>query len=75
MNLTLSVDEKVVERARGAARAMNKSLNQLVREYLEQLAGETNTEGTLTELRQLSAQSDGHSHGEPLDRDELHERA
>lgn len=75
MNLTLSVDDKVVERARGAAHAMNKSLNQLVREYLEQLAGETDTEGTLAELRQLSAQSGGRSQGKRLDRDELHERA
>ena len=75
MNLTLSVDDKVVARARGAARAMNKSLNQLVREYLEQLAGETAVAETLAELRQLSAQSDGRAHGKRLDRDELHERA
>lgn len=39
MNITLSVDEQVAERARQAAQAMGKSLNQAVREYLEQLAG------------------------------------
>ena len=39
MNITLSVDEKVAQRAREAAQKMGKSLNQVVRDYLEQLAG------------------------------------
>ena len=39
MNITLSVDEQVVQRAREAAKKMGKSLNQAVRDYLEQLAG------------------------------------
>ncbi len=39
MNITLSVDQQVAERARLAARKMGKSLNQAVRDYLEQLAG------------------------------------
>ena len=38
MNLILSVDEQILKRARKTARAMGKSVNQLVREYLEQLA-------------------------------------
>ena len=41
MNITLSVDEQVAQRARQAAQRMGKSLNQLVRDYLEQLAGES----------------------------------
>ena len=40
MNITLSVDERVAEAAREAARKMGKSLNQAVRDYLVQLAGE-----------------------------------
>ena len=36
MNLTLSVDERVAEGARQTAQAMGKSLNQVVRDYLEQ---------------------------------------
>jgi replicative DNA helicase len=40
MNITLSVDERVAENAREAARKMGKSLNQAVRDYLEQLAGQ-----------------------------------
>ncbi|MBK9574455.1 MAG: MerR family transcriptional regulator [Rhodoferax sp.] len=39
MNITLSIDEQVAQRARGAAQKMGKSLNQVVRDYLEQLAG------------------------------------
>ena len=39
MNITLSVDEQVALRAREAARRMGKSLNQAVRDYLDQLAG------------------------------------
>ncbi len=39
MNITLSIDEQVAQRAREAAQKMGKSLNQVVRDYLEQLAG------------------------------------
>lgn len=38
VNITLSIDEQIAERARRAAGTMGKSLNQAVREYLEQLA-------------------------------------
>jgi hypothetical protein len=34
MNITLSVDERVVEQARKAARSMGKRLNQAVRDDL-----------------------------------------
>ena len=39
MNITLSADAQTVEKARMAAQRMGKSLNQAVRDYLEQLAG------------------------------------
>ncbi len=39
MNITLSVDEKTVTRARERADAMGRSLNQVIREYLQKLAG------------------------------------
>jgi hypothetical protein len=41
MNLTLSVDEALVERARESARQRGTSLNALIREYIEVLAGNT----------------------------------
>ena len=37
MNITLSIDEQVADSARKAAQSMGKSLNQAVRDYLEQL--------------------------------------
>lgn len=72
-NITLSVDERVVREARQAAQAMGKSLNQLVREYLEQLAGKRDIDRDIEEFRRLSGQGD--SRGWVFNRDEIHERA
>jgi hypothetical protein len=74
MNLTLSVEERLVKQARKKAEAMGKSLNQLVREYLERLVGGDNAERDVEELRRLSAGSRGRSRGWRFDRDEVHER-
>ncbi|MFN7882310.1 MAG: DUF6364 family protein, partial [bacterium] len=55
MNITLSADEKIIERARKAALGMGKSLNQAVRDYLEQLAaGEEGLDAELEALRSLA---------------------
>jgi uncharacterized protein involved in exopolysaccharide biosynthesis len=70
MNLTLSVDEKTAERARAAAQSMGKSLNQMVRDYLEQLAGLPALEAELEELRRTSGQ--GNSGGKKFDREEIY---
>ncbi len=74
MNLTLAIDDDLVRDARQTARAMGKSLNQLVREYLEQLTGRDEPARDIGELRRLSEEACGHSRGWRLDRDELHER-
>lgn len=73
MNLTLSVDEQVAARARKKAEALGKSLNQLVREYLQSLAGGNDAERSIEEFQRLSGQ--GHSRGWRFTRDELHERS
>ncbi len=39
MNLTLAVDEEIVEKAREVARQQGTSLNALIRDYIERLAG------------------------------------
>ena len=75
MNLTLSVDEGVVKRARRVARALGKSLNQLVREYLQSLALESDAERDIEELRRLTTQGQGRSRGWRFDRDEIHARS
>ena len=75
MNITLSVDEKTAERARKVAQAMGKSLNQLVREYMERLSRESDAKDTVEEIRRLSAESGGRSRGSRFDRESLHDRA
>jgi hypothetical protein len=74
MNLTLSVDEEVLNEARRRAEAMGKSVNQLVREYLEQLAGRTDRKALAEEFVRLSRASKGNSRGWKFNREELHER-
>lgn len=73
MNLTLSVDEHLVSRARERAQALGKSLNQLIRDYLQQLAGGDDPERSIDEFKSLSGQGD--SKGWRFDRDEIHERS
>jgi antitoxin component of RelBE/YafQ-DinJ toxin-antitoxin module len=74
MNLTLSVDEDVVQEARATADAMGISLNEAVRRYLADLAGRGSLEEDLAELRELSLTSGGDSKGWRFNREELHER-
>jgi hypothetical protein len=73
MNLTLSIDEQLVARARKRADALGKSLNQLMREYLQNLAGGDDPEKSIAEFKLLSGK--GHSRGWRFDRHEIHERS
>ena len=73
MNVTLSIDDQVVSRARKKAEALGKSLNQLIRDYLQKLAGGDDPEHSIEEFRRLSGK--GHSRGWRFDRSEIHERS
>jgi hypothetical protein len=73
MNLTLSIDEQLVARARKRADALGKSLNQLIRDYLQRLAGGDDAERSIEEFRSLSGK--GHSRGWRFNRDEIHDRS
>jgi hypothetical protein len=72
MNVTFTVDDQVVAGARKKAEVLGKSLNQLIREYLQGLAGADNPERSIEEFERLSGT--GHSRGWRFNRDELHER-
>lgn len=72
MNLTLSVDDQVVERARAAARAQGTSLNALIRQYLEALAGRRRHEEVAAGLRKLWRESPGSSGGRRLRREDAY---
>jgi antitoxin component of RelBE/YafQ-DinJ toxin-antitoxin module len=74
MNLTLSVDDATLDKARQRASAMGKSVNQLVREYLEQLAGNSDREALIAEFKELSKKPLGDSKGWKFNREEIHER-
>ena len=75
MNLTLSIDDRLLEEARKVARSMGKSVNQIVREHLEQLTSRDAAERDVEELRRLSMESEGRSAGWKFDREEIHERS
>lgn len=73
MNITLSVDEQLVTRARKKSEALGKSLNQLIRDYLQAVAGSDDPERSVAEFKRLSG--GGHSRGWRFNRDEIHERS
>ena len=74
MNITLSVKEAVVARARKSAAAMGLSLNQAVRNYLSDLAGHSSREAVIAEVERLSDQAGGNRAGWRFDREQIHER-
>jgi hypothetical protein len=74
MNITLSIDDEVIHRARRRADVLGTSVNQLVREYLEQLAGKTDPNEDAAEFEKLSGLTQGDSGGWKFNREELHER-
>jgi len=75
MNITLSIDERVAERARKAAGAMGKSLNQAVRDYLEQLAGAPQLAAELQAFETSALGTPGRLRGWKFDREEANRRA
>ena len=72
-NLTISVDEDLLQRARALARKQGTSLNSLLRGYLENLVGEQPGEAVADELLMLMHEHGGRSGGRKIGRDELYE--
>ena len=73
MNITLSIDEQVAERAREKLRAVGKSLNQEIREHLQNLAGDA---GQLERDLEFLENTSGLGKAEPgwkWNRDEIYE--
>lgn len=73
MNITLSIDEQVVGRAREKLRATGKSLNQEIRDHLAHIAGDDDLEleRDLEMFERLSGL--GNSNGWKFNRDEVYE--
>lgn len=74
MNVTLSIDDRVVAEARRIAAARGTSVNQLVRDYLNQLTRVDDVESVVAELDGMWAGRAYRSAG-PWTREELHERS
>ena len=73
MNITLSIDEALADRARAVAAGRGKSLNQLVRDLLEAETGTHDGAARARVLDELWATSPGHSGGIRIRRDEAYE--
>lgn len=75
MNITLSVDDDVLQRARQRAQSLGTSVNQLIRDYLEDLSGKPDRDQDAAEFERLSRLANGNSQGWKFNRDEAHERS
>lgn len=73
-NITLSADERLIENARREAARRGSSLNQLIRDYLEELTGARVAGSEFDRLRQLSHLARGRRGDWQFDRDDLHDR-
>lgn len=73
MNITLSIDEALAERARAVAAGRGKSLNQLVRDLLEAETGAHDGAARARALDELWASSAGHSGGTRIRREDAYE--
>lgn len=75
MNVTLSLDDALLDRARKLAARRGISLNQMIRDYLSEVTGGPSPEQLVAELDALWAESRGDSRGWRFNREELHDRA
>jgi len=75
-NLTLTLDDDLLKRARIRALERDTSVNALVRDYLERLAGQASEADAIRGLIELAQNSESGSgpEGRTWTRDELHER-
>jgi len=74
VNVTLSIDEQVLARARERLRSLGKTVNQEIREHLQHIAGDDQKqlEEDLDFIERTAGKGD--SKGWKFNRDELYER-
>jgi hypothetical protein len=73
MNITLSIDEQLVERTREKLRAVGKSINQEIREHFSHIAGDDD-EQLERDLEFLQSTAGlGNSNGWKYNRDDAYE--
>ncbi len=74
MNVTLSIDDRVVAEARRIASDRGTSLNQLVRDYLKELTRVDDVESDIQQLDAMWSERVYRSDG-PWTREDAHERS
>ncbi|HEY2860467.1 MAG TPA: hypothetical protein VGJ21_18755 [Terracidiphilus sp.] len=70
-NVTLSIDEDLLEKAREILSATGKTVNQGFREYLQHIAGEADLDREIAAFRQRACQ--GNSQGWKWNREDAYE--
>jgi hypothetical protein len=73
MNLTISVDDSLLDKARRLARRRGVSLQELLRAQLEALVGRASGESVADELLELMSSHGGHSGERPIKRADAYE--
>ncbi len=71
MNITLSIDEQLIERAREKLRATGKTVNQEIREHLEHIVGDDDIERDIKFLEKTAGR--GNSSGWNYNREDTYE--
>jgi len=70
INITLSIDEQIAERAREKLRAAGKTLNQEIRDHLQHIAGDDDLERDIEFLKKTAGL--GNSNGWKWNRDQIY---
>lgn len=73
MNLTITIEDQVVERARDVAKSQGTSLQGLIRRYLETLGGTSTGKEVADTLLELMKTNGGHSRGVRFRREDAYE--
>ncbi len=75
VNITLSTDEETIQKTRAFARRQGLSLNELLRRYMDSLAGTDDAESVLEEFTRNAREHGGQSApGYRFDREDAHRR-
>jgi hypothetical protein len=75
MNITLSADKTLIEKARRYAKKQNTTLNNLVREYLRKITGHTDVDKAADEFEAIAIEHGGKSpKAYKFNREEIYER-
>jgi len=72
MEIKLSLDEHMLTRARGRAKALGRTLDDLIREFLAEFAIQQNAARWMEEFKSVSGR--GNSRGWSWNREEIHTR-